>query len=228
MGDACVDAGVDPDGFSGPTNPISTFYVCVSDPNAHEVIIYGNPDNTVSPSDVNISGAFFIPGPDAACASTAAGSGVIGHTGGQPPAAMAAAAAANPATGAGSAADGRDTDTWLYHGKAGEAVAVRLEVDPDVGGFGEAARLRVETTGGQALANRAGPLPLEARLTLPSTGTIRLVALGPPRALAAATSAGGGGGGGATPFHGGYRLLVTDPAGGGTGGQLEPLHDVEK
>ena len=82
---------------------------------------------------------------------------------------------------------------------AGDTVTVRLEREGARGSSGKIAKLSLDAVGGGTLGTKEGAVPLEFKVSLPSTGHF---------ALAATEAAGRGG---LVPGH--YRLSVTSARG---------------
>jgi hypothetical protein len=97
------------------------------------------------------------------------------------------------------ASPGRDRDVFRFDGVAGDAITVRLERDGARGSSGKIAKLSLDAVGGGTLRAKEGAVPLEFKVSLPSTGNFALEATEVQDAAAS--------------FRGYYRLSVTSARG---------------
>ena len=104
-----------------------------------------------------------------------------------------------------------DRDTYVFDGKAGEAVEVLLARDGSTGSAGAVATLRLRSRGGAVLGEETGPVPLRLKATLP--GEVEVLVLRDGKA--------------ANALRGGYQISVTPASGELSGRSLRPTENVE-
>jgi hypothetical protein len=93
----------------------------------------------------------------------------------------------------------RDRDVFRFDGVAGDTITVRLERDGARGSSGKIAKLSLDAVRGGTLRATEGALPLEFKVSLPSTGNFALEATEVQEAAAG--------------FRGYFRLSVTSARG---------------
>ena len=114
-------------------------------------------------------------------------------------------------TGEGDPTRAEDRDTYVFAGKAGEAVEVVLDRDGSTGSVGAVATLRLRSRGGAVLGEDTGPVPLRLKATLP--GEVEVLVLRDGKANNA--------------LRGGYEISVTPASGDLEGRSLRPTENVE-